>query len=395
MRVTIVDRYFWPVNVLVNEISKWLAADGHEVRVLTGQPDYNPEAGFGRHPRREDMEGVSIERILANPVTDRGLRRNLITLWFVCKAAMLIAWRRRTDVVWCSSIPPIVQPVMLRLASWLAGAKFVYFPQDIYPEIAGVSGMMRRGLTWRILRWLDIWVINRADMVVTISEDMAQTIRARGARPRELRVIRLFSPTDRPRPAPRAGRTPPFRAVFAGNIGRFQNLPRLVETLATAPQGLLEIHFLGAGRMKPALEEMVRERGYENVHFHPLLGTEEAFDFVSDFDIGIISLAPEIHRYAFPSKTHFYLAAGLPILAFLERDSELSRLLTERGIGIAVDPEEPSEVAHAAIGRLCEDYDSYQTRVYEGTDDLYLQDRARAEWLAAIGALKPVSRGVA
>ena len=247
--------------------------------------------------------------------------------------------------------------------------------------------MMRKGLAWRVLRWLDTWAINRADMVVTISHDMAKAIRARGARPRDLRVIRLFSPTARLRPPQKTGHEAPFRALFAGNIGRFQNLPKLLEVLAAAPAGLIEIHFLGEGRVKSALQETVRERGLPNVYFHGMLPSEEAFDFAADFDIGIISLAPEIYKYAFPSKTYYYLAAGLPILAFLEGDSELSALVAGRRIGVAIDPEGPVGEAHAAIARICENFEEFRANVYDATDDLYLHDRAKAEWLDAFAAL--------
>lgn len=55
-------------------------------------------------------------------------------------------------------------------------------------------------------------------------------------------------------------------------------------------------------------------------------------------DLGLVSLAPKIVRYAYPSKTMTYLSEGLPLLILAETDSELSRSIEAEQIGFAVEP---------------------------------------------------------
>ena len=388
MRVTIVNRYFHPESVLVNDISRWLAADGHKVTVLTGQPDYNPEAKLGTHPKRETWFGVNIRRISVFRDTGRGFLRNINSLLFILLAAGRVLLGPKTDAVWSTSIPPIVQPLLLRLASRLRGAKFVYFPQDIYPEIASATGMMRSGWLEKILRKVDAWVLTNSDTVVTISGDMLDVIRERGGNPPSLSVIRSFSPVEQPRPEPEQKPEGPLRFVFAGNIGRFQNLDALLDAFATIDPKRAVLELLGDGREKARLQRRVLEENIETVRFHDFLPVEEAFDFTAACQIGVVSLTPNIYRYAFPAKFYTYIGAGLPMLVLVERESELAKIVLERDIGAVVGRNEEAEAAGSAINRLIDQYEKFQKNLYDQTDDLYLPEKAREKWVRLFRTLE-------
>lgn len=387
MRIVIVNRYFWPETVLVNDISRWLAADGHEVVVLTGQPDYNPEAGFPDQPRREMRDGVEIRRIALFRDKGRGLARNLNSVLFILLAAFNVLFSRRVDAVWSSTIPPIFQALALRIVSRLRGAAFVYYPQDIYPEIATAMAMMKPGRLQKVLARVDTWTLDRADAVVTLSDDMAAVIRVRGANPPLMKVIRSFSPDEAERPPARPPAAGPKRFVFAGNLGRFQNLDALVEAFLAVDPQVAVLDFLGDGREKANLVAMVEKSGARHIRFHDYLPSRDAFDFVAGCDVGVISLSPEIYKYAFPAKTYTYLGAGLPVLALVERESELAALVEKRGIGLAVAFEEGAGAISEAIERLCAGHAGFRDRVYRDTDDLYRPERARREWLELFRSL--------
>ena len=55
-------------------------------------------------------------------------------------------------------------------------------------------------------------------------------------------------------------------------------------------------------------------------------------------DLGVVSLAPDVVRYAFPSKTQTYLAESLPLLVLCELDSELAEVTQSAGLGAVVAP---------------------------------------------------------
>ena len=67
MRIFIVSQYFWPENFKINDLAQGLSQRGHEVTVLTGQPNYPggdffPGYSFFK-PRRERLENIEIIRV--------------------------------------------------------------------------------------------------------------------------------------------------------------------------------------------------------------------------------------------------------------------------------------------------------------------------------------------
>jgi len=59
---------------------------------------------------------------------------------------------------------------------------------------------------------------------------------------------------------------------------------------------------------------------------------------MSSCDVGIVSISKGVSKVAFPSKSIMYMSVGLPVLAILDRNSELSNLLESNNFGIAVEP---------------------------------------------------------
>ena len=72
MKILIVTQYFWPEEFRVNDLAFDLVERGHEVTVLTGNPNY-PQgkfyAGYGFKFAKEIIHGVKVYRI---PIISRG-----------------------------------------------------------------------------------------------------------------------------------------------------------------------------------------------------------------------------------------------------------------------------------------------------------------------------------
>jgi glycosyltransferase involved in cell wall biosynthesis len=387
VRITIVYRYFWPETFLPNDIAKWLAAAGHDVEVITGQPSYNPESRYPRRPRREEWNGVRIRRVPMFEEKRRGIRRQVNSALFIVIATLMIVFGRRRDVVWTTSIPPVIQPFAMRLASWIRRAKFVYFLQDIYPEIGLSVHMLKDGVLSRLLRSIDTWTLDRSDAVVTLSDDMAAVVRTRGAAPKRLVLINNFAAVTG-QPVNRPQRSGPARFVFAGNIGRFQHLEGLIETFASIDPAVAVLDVLGEGRAKAGLQRTAREHGIAAVRFHEGLPVDAAFAFIRECDVGVVSLEPGLFRYAYPSKTFTYVAAGLPLLALVETDSQIARETRARNIGLTVDWGEPASRRIAAIHELAAWPADKRDAVREQSRELFDPEVARAKWLDLFQDLK-------
>lgn len=392
-RIVIINRYFWPETLLVNYISQWLVKDGFPVTVKTGQPDYNPDANIPTQPRKQKWNGVEIERVPLLRDKGRGMARNLNMQMFSVIVVFQILFSRNVDSVWCTTIPPVLQPWLLRLVTKIRDIKFVYFVQDIHPEMLISSKILKPGFTSKLLRRMDNYTLRKSDRVVTISNDMKQLLLSFGANPDTCSIIKSFSTEDADQPfVSGSGAVNPVVFVFAGNLGQFQNLDALVQVFSQCDPKMVQLKFLGNGREKAHLVEYVKMQGISNIEFHDVLPAAEAFEFICGCDVGVVTLGKDIYKYAFPAKTYTYLGAGLPILGFVEEQSELSNVVTERKIGQCVPWESELATLIDVITDVARNIKHYRKNVKKGTDDLWKQERGKQEWLELFNDLSDEHR---
>ena len=63
---------------------------------------------------------------------------------------------------------------------------------------------------------------------------------------------------------------------------------------------------------------------------------EESKTIIQKADLGLISLIPNIYKYAYPSKLMSYLEKGIPILGLIEKNSDLAKDIEENKIGFVI-----------------------------------------------------------
>ena len=340
MRILILYRHFWPDSPpyasMLRSIGGALVEAGHEVTIWAEEPCYKASDRGRAAPRRDVLDGIIVERFARLPDhVATGSMRLADKLLFVPRLLLKAIVRRARganyDLVWTATIPPVLQGWAGRTIARLFGAKFLYHCQDLYPELAGHIGLWRReGVFYRIMACIERQTRERADLLVTLSEDMAATVRALGE-PRKLAVINNFPLEDFSSSVAELQPTVPamrddgkIQLMFAGNMGIFQGLEMVVEAmrLIEAECPTLELVFMGEGKALPGLKQ--KAAGLTNVRFEPHRPYEEARVLIAAADVGLVSLEPEIYRYAFPSKTLTYLGLGVPIFLIAEHESKLS-----------------------------------------------------------------------
>jgi colanic acid biosynthesis glycosyl transferase WcaI len=365
--VVLIRRYFYPDTppyaTILRDIAVTLANAGLAVTVLTCQPSYY-RAAANRAPMHEEMgPRLRIHRwpVLPDRTSWMAKAANLLSL--VSRVVFTLARMRRVDVVMAASTPPVFVALFVSVIARIRGFQFAYHKQDIYPEITAVKGGLPPPVR-SLLRKLDAGTDSRATAVVVLSTDMEDTVRARGAKLGRIAVINNFDPWVLPpeltphRSSERGCRTegPELKIMYAGNIGRFQNIPRIAEVMAYF-KGDPRVSFdiVGDGPLKPWLEQFAERNALRNVCFSGYVAPDRLATMMrQEFDVGIVSLHPGVIRNAYPSKTLSYLRNGLPVLALVEADSQLTKALRRYGAGRSADPTRPAAV-EAAIEALLDD----------------------------------------
>jgi len=368
MRLLLVHRYFWPdtppyASMLRSMGSNW-TAEGHEVSVFTAQPSYKPDVDNQRQASRDRVDGIDIVR--CRLIRNNGRLASLLNSFlFVIQLIWFIGSSRKFDFIIMSTVPQVIGAWGASLAAALRKSRFVYHMQDIHPEGAMYSGIIKSSLLVRFLRALDMQTCHRSSAVVVLSNDMKSTLLQRDIRfDKKIKIIKNHPMNDYSKNISElenkpicalenkgnyvlgrealnrentGSKKPLFRVVFAGNIGQFQGLDTVIEAgLLLKENAQVRFVFVGDGKSRRALEARSEPAG-KTVEFTGHKSVHEADQIIAEANLALISLGPNIHRVAFPSKILSYAKLGVPILAVVESNSELATLVKDWNMGICVN----------------------------------------------------------
>lgn len=293
-------------------------------------------------------------------------------LWFG-----LIA--KDVDVVYLVSTPPI-QGLIGAVLKKIRKVPFVYNLQDVFPDSMVGAGMTKENsLLWKIGLKVEDFTYRHADKIIVISEDFRLNLLKKGVPGHKIEVVYNWVDTDVVYPINQQDnilyeeldltRDDKFRVVYAGNFGLAQNIDIIIDS-AEKLQSYPDIQFLlfGQGETYEAYKEVVANRGLNNVVFQPLQPVDKVKYVYSLGDLGIVSCKPGIGKGAFPSKTWSILAAGVPVVANYDEDTDLQRILTHDKLGVFSQSGNSNQMAEAILQmfknpQLCREY-SKNARAY-------------------------------
>lgn len=341
------------------DLAEWLAERGVRVEVLTSRPFYPTEAVLAdyRDGQRDSeiLNGVRIERVPAwVPRGGSAAKRMLAETLFLLRGLGALATgrvRRRRLVL---SLCPSVLTVLLGVAAVRRGGCHVALVHDIQSGLARGLGMVGGSRLAALMSRVERTVLDRADLVVVLSEDMRRRLLAAGVRA-PIRVLPIWVDPDLIHPLERPPHERPT-ILYSGNLGRKQGLSQVIElaALLRARGSPLPIVIRGGGTQARALAEEIRARGLDNVTLAPLLPPERLNEGLASGDIHLVPQDPNAADYAVPSKIFGIMAAGRPFVATARPGSTLWRLREESDAFLCVPPNDIGSLAETVL-RLAED----------------------------------------
>lgn len=378
-------------------MAKRFVDEGHKVTVFSTQPGYNNVA-TEKFPRRTENDGVEVFRAwIMKENKKKLLNRAFNVLLFATQLIFHCLFRfRRYDLITVASFPPTVTAMVVRWLAWINGSRYLYHCQDIYPEIAQASGLIKRPWLSNLALTIDRRNCRRASAIVALSKDMTDTLTKRGLSDQNMHVINNFI-INRCDPKididESLSKTPgKFRVLFAGNLGRFQHLDQLM--LAAKELGEFEdiqFYFVGAGAMEQELKQTATDEGLldNTVFFRPFQPLEKVMRVIHEADLSIVSLAPGVIDCAYPSKTMSYVEAGCRMLAVLEPNSELSRLIAENDLGSVCQTSTVDGIATAVESEYqrWKDATYDRQRIRAKGEELFGQEAILGKWTSLLNRL--------
>lgn len=350
MKLLVVSQYFWPEEFRVNDLVRGLRERGHEVTVLTGQPNYPsgeifPE--FRKNPTTfNEYEGVPVIRAPLVPRGRGGAARLIFNYLSFAVSGTFAALTRlrgeRFDATIVFQTSPITAAFPALAAKRVTGGPVLLWVQDLWPDTLSAIGVIRSPALLGVVGAMVGWIYRRCDRILIQSRAFEPRIRVHAPKstpihylPNWFEAFYSADPARESSPPELSDFANSFNVMFAGNLGEAQDLLTVAKA-ASLCKDQPDIRWLivGDGRARDALHEEIERLGVGDV-VH-LLGRHPAKRMPSFFRAAsalLVSLKPEpIWAMTIPSKLQNYMAAGRPVLGML--DGEGARVIAESECGM-------------------------------------------------------------
>jgi glycosyltransferase involved in cell wall biosynthesis len=349
-RVIVVSELYYPeetsTGYLLTRIAEGLATC-IDVTVACAQPTY--AARGTRAPRSELRNGVRIRRCSGTTLDKDFLPYRLLNLASISLTLLVYLLRelRRGDLVLVVTNPPSL-PFVAALACLFRKARVLLLVHDVYPEALFAAGLLApRARMARLLDRLNAWLYGRAERIVTLGRDMSRLVagKAPGV---QARIVEIPNWADTDQITPEAPDANPLLrelgidsdalvVQYAGNMGR----SHAIEDALLAADRLRDrgFHFLfiGSGAKRGLVERAIRLAA-TNV---TLLASRPRSDqqvFLNGCHVALIPFVAGMAGVSVPSRMYNVLAAGKPLVAMADADSEIATLIREENVGWVVRP---------------------------------------------------------
>jgi len=140
--------------------------------------------------------------------------------------------------------------------------------------------------------------------------------------------------------------------MYAGNLGHSQSLDLLVEA-ARRHRHRPDLAYVVNGGGVRADDLRRAAEDLPNLTVVGYQPAERVSEVLATAAVHVVPLRAGLGASSVPSKTYAALAAGRPVVASVDEGTEVARVVSEAGAGLAVPPDDPDALV-AAVERLAD-----------------------------------------
>ncbi len=360
MKILIITPYFYPENFKINDLVLELESRGHELTILTGQPNYPKGNIFDGYSNWSNWTGrFSKSKVIRVPIFARGsgsfLRLALSYLVFVFSASTIGLARlgfSRFDMSFVFATSPITSALPAILNKFITGTPVAIWIQDLWPDAVLAVGAIRKKWIYNFIGRIVTFIYRRSDLLLVQSPSFKKSVLRWGGANSKIRYLPNWAEDQfiTQSVTLRKQEDNCFKILFAGNIGRAQGIETIVLAAEKNRSHLdLQWHIYGEGAHSEWLKnEIIKKSLSANIFYHGKKSIDEMPKIYADHDAFLVTLKKDPGLSAvLPSKTQTYLSYGRPLL--VSADGETSDTVLRASAGLVSAAEDATGLAKNAL----------------------------------------------
>lgn len=350
MKILVVCQYYFPEPFRVNDICEEMVKRGHEVTVVTGEPNY-PEGqiykGYENHAHSDEIiNGVKVHRCPIIPRKTGALHRFLNYFSYPQKAKkyvkrLMSSNGKPFDVVFVNQLSPVMMAEPAIYYKKKYGVPIVMYCLDLWPESLIAGGITRSSIIYKIFHKISKRIYNQMDRILITSQMFRGYLKDEfGVDDKTIEYLPQYAEGIFEL-LPLKENTGVTDLVFAGNIGEVQSVETIIKAAEKLHDNAVHFHIVGSGTDVDRIQRIAD--GLKNVTFYGRKPIEDMPKFYSMADAMLVTLkADPILSFTLPGKVQSYMAAGKPIIGAI--DGETASVIKEANCGYCGKAEDAEEL---------------------------------------------------
>lgn len=357
MKILVFSQCFYPERFLINDIVKELVSVGHEVTVVTGQPNYPggeiyPEYK-GKHVKEETIFGARIIRANIIPRGHNRVGQFLNYLSYAKNAYKVAKKLTGFDIVYCYQLTPVLQLKPAIKYAKKHNLKLACYCLDLAP-LSG-SELMRKFKIFNAYYPRQAKKLyNACDKIAVTSKSFIDYLnKVNGVPTDKISYIPQHAPENliNAEYSPRQNSADITTFIYAGNVGKSTGLKTLVlavNELKKQGETGLKVEIVGDGNLKSELVALTNELKLNDVvKFSGGVPMKEMTDVYRRADALVITLIKG--QITVPGKLQAYMATGKPVIGAMSGAGK--ELIEEANCGVCAEAED-----YMGLANLMKDY---------------------------------------
>lgn len=360
-RLLFLNRAFYPdvesTGQLLTELCQDLEND-FEIHVICGNPLYR-KVKNRKLINRTNYGKITIWRINNTTFPKKYFLTRFINLFsYFILCFLWTFFLKRMNCAIAETDPPLLA-IVAYVNSRIRRSSFIYYPQDIWPDVGIVNRRMTNPILTKILKVVNVFLYQKSTRIIVPGRDMKKRLEEDySIIPHKIAVVENWADPDQIFPIAREENVflkkyalkDKFLVMYSGNLGLSQDLENIIY-LADALREVKDIFFvlIGEGALKEKLVNMSASLGLRNIKFFNYQEKKDLKFSLNAAHIHLVPLKKGMKGIIVPSKVYGIMASGKPFIAAVDEGSEIDKIVREFQCGIVTSPSDVEELKKAVL----------------------------------------------